>query len=282
MPDQHAYVCGALLFFAPLFRPADPYVFNFCASGTVVVALVVPFFVLLSCILKSNKSNGQVDVSYHRYVKRKKRRQPTHCLVLFSHLNVSRFLLLFVFVVALLCTLSSAFVVPSPTRSYASLSAAQLADEVDTVGNNVAVKSLLTKVQQERLLSKVAASGLLSKAQAAGISLSKVEPLLALAAEYPDILILVEASGPDLLKILPTVVDLAPGALPLLATAIATPPAVIQGAGIGALVAAAAAVALIPDDSVTNVALQTLAVGVAVPLAGASLAGAAILSKLTK
>ncbi|GAX11946.1 hypothetical protein FisN_8Lh034 [Fistulifera solaris] len=186
-------------------------------------------------------------------------------------------------ITALLCTVSSAFVVTSPTRSYSSLSsAAQLADEVDTVGNNVAVKSLLTKVQEQRLLSKVAASGLLSKAQAAGISLSKIEPLLALAAEYPDILILVEASGPDLLKILPTVVDLAPGALPLLATAIATPPAVIQGAGIGALLAAAAAVLLIPDDSVTNVAFQTLAVGVMVPVAGASLAGAAILSKLTK
>lgn len=190
-------------------------------------------------------------------------------------------------ILALLCSVSSAFVVvsPSTTTSFAttSLSATtSYADEVDTVGNNVAVKTLLTKVQEERLLSKVAASGLLSKAQQAGISLSKVEPLLALAAEYPDILILVEASGPDLLKILPTVVDLAPGALPLLATAIATPPAVLQGAGLGALIAAAAAVAIIPDDTVTNVALQTLAVGLAVPLAGASLAGAAILSKLTK
>ena len=189
---------------------------------------------------------------------------------------------------ALLCSVSSAFVVTtSPTTSAtssssSSLPAFRLAEEVDTVGNNVAVKTLLTKVQEERLLSKVAASGLLSKAQAAGISLSKVEPLLALAADYPDILILVEASGPDLLKILPTIVDLAPGALPLLATAIGTPPAVIQGAGIGALLAAAAAVAFIPDDSVTNVALQTLAVGLAVPVAGASLAGAALLSKLTK
>lgn len=186
------------------------------------------------------------------------------------------------FPTALLCSFSSAFVVTGPSTSTTSLHALRLADEVDAVGNNVAVKTLLTKVQEERLLSKVAASGLLSKAQAAGISLSKVEPLLALAAEYPDILILVEASGPDLLKILPTVVDLAPGALPLLATAIATPPAVIQGAGVAALLVAVAAVAIIPDDSVTNVAIQTLAVGLALPLAGASLAGAAVLSKLTK
>lgn len=166
--------------------------------------------------------------------------------------------------------------------SVRSLKAVNLADEVDTVGNNVAVKTLLNKVQEERLLSKVAASGLLSKAQAAGISLSKLEPLLALASEYPDVLILVEASGPDLLKILPTVVDLAPGALPLLATAITTPPAVIQGAGIAALIAAIGAVIVIPDDTVTNVAIQTLAVGLALPVAGASIAGATILSKLTK
>ena len=126
----------------------------------------------------------------------------------------------------------------------------------------------------------MAQSGLLSKAQAAGISLSSLEPLLALAADNPDILILVEASGPELLPLLPTIVDLAPGALPLLASAVSIPSPLLGAAGVGALGAAIAAVVTIPDDSVTNVALQTLAVGLLLPAAGASFAGAAILGKL--
>lgn len=152
--------------------------------------------------------------------------------------------------------------------------------EVDAVGNNVAVKDLLQKVEREKLLSKVAASGLLSKAQASGITLSKLEPLLAEAAEYPEILVLVEASGPELLPLLPTIVELAPGALPLLASAITVPTPLIGFAGIAALAAAGGAVYFIPDDSVVSVAAQTLAVGLALPAAGASFAGAAILGKL--
>lgn len=144
------------------------------------------------------------------------------------------------------------------------------------------VKSLLEKVESERLLSKVAESGLLSKAQKAGITLSKLEPLLELASEYPDILILVEASGPELLGVLPTVVELAPGALPLLAAAVSVPPPLIGAAGIAALGAAGGALYLIPDDSVTDVAIQTLALGLSLPLAGAAFVGSAILGKLTK
>ena len=154
--------------------------------------------------------------------------------------------------------------------------------EVDSLGNNIKVKSLLEKVEAEGLLTKVAESGLLSKAQKAGITLSKLEPLLALAAENPDILILVEASGPELLPILPSLVDLAPGALPLLAAAVGVPPAVIGAAGPAVLLAAGAAVYAIPDDSVTNVALQTLIVGLSLPAAGAAVIGSAILGKLTK
>jgi Protein of unknown function (DUF1118) len=157
-----------------------------------------------------------------------------------------------------------------------------LADEVDTVGNNVKVKELLLKVERDKLLSKVAASGLLSKAQDAGITLSKLEPLLALAADNPDILILVEASGPEVLPLLPAVVDLAPGALPLLAAAVGIPAPAIAAAGIAALAAAGGAISIIPDDSVANVALQTLIVGLAVTTAGAAFVGSAILGKLTK
>ena len=105
---------------------------------------------------------------------------------------------------------------------------------------------------------------------------------MALAAENPDILILVEASGPELLAILPSLVDVAPGALPLLAAAVEVPPVVIGAAAPAVLLAAGAAVVTIPDDSVVNVALQTLIVGLSVPAAGAAVIGSTILGKLTK
>lgn len=158
--------------------------------------------------------------------------------------------------------------------------ATNYADEVDVIGNNIKVKELLEKVENDRLLSKVAASGLLSKAQAAGITLSKLEPLLELAASNPEILILVEASGPELLPILPTIVDVAPGALPLLATAITVPPPLIGAAGLAVIGAAFTACSVIPDDSVTNVALQTFIVALSLPAVVASFAGAAILGQL--
>lgn len=179
-----------------------------------------------------------------------------------------------------MCSYSAAFAPVSQQRVNTALNV--YGAEVDSVGNNIKVKSLLEKVEAEGLLTKVAESGLLSKAQKAGITLSKLEPLLALAAENPDILILVEASGPELLAILPSLVDLAPGALPLLAAAVGVPPAIIGAAGPAVLLAAGAAVYAIPDDSVTNVALQTLIVGLSLPAAGAAVIGSAILGKLTK
>lgn len=155
--------------------------------------------------------------------------------------------------------------------------------EVDTIGNNIAIKELLSSIEESKLLSKVAKSGLLSKAQAAGISLSKLEFLLEFAAENPDILILVEASGPELLPVLPTVISLAPAALPLLGAAVAVPPAGIQAAGLASLIAAAGIVVTVPDDTAVQVAAQTLAVGVlGVAVPAASFIGAAILGKLTK
>jgi hypothetical protein len=184
-------------------------------------------------------------------------------------------------ITALVCTAASAFVPASQSRFGVSTRAA-LADEVDSIGNNVAVKNLLSMVEEKQLLTKVAESGLLSKAQQAGVSLSSLEPFLSLASQNPDILILVEASGPELLPLLPKIVDLAPGALPLLASAISIPAPLIGAAGLGALAAAGYAVVSIPDDSVTNIAIQTAAVGLALPLAAASLVGSSILGKLTR
>lgn len=159
--------------------------------------------------------------------------------------------------------------------------AATIAPEVDNVGNNVAVKNLLTQVEESGLLTKVAQSGLLSKAQASGISLTKLEPLIALAAENEDVLILVEASTPELLPLLPKLIDLAPQALPLAVAALGISPGTLQAGAFASLAAAAAAVYVIPDDTVLEVAAQTLAVGalgVAVP--AASLIGATILGKI--
>jgi len=190
-------------------------------------------------------------------------------------------LYLSVFSTALAAATASAFA-PAPISQRPAVSVrSSLADEVDAIGNNVAVKALLEDVESSGLLTQVAQSGLLSKAQEAGISLSKLEPLLALAAENKEILILVEASTPELLPILPKLVELAPPALPLLASAVSVPPVVLQALGLASLAGAAGAVAVIPDDTVVQVAAQTLAVGVlgvAAPVA--AFAGSAMLGKL--
>ena len=155
--------------------------------------------------------------------------------------------------------------------------------EVDTVGNNIAIKDLLASVEEKKLLTQVAQSGLLSKAQKAGISLSKLETLLAFAADQPELLVLVEASGPELLPILPTVVELAPSALPLLSAAVGIPASALQAAGLASLIAAAGIVAVVPDDTAVQLAAQTLAVGaLGVAAPAACFVGATVLGKLTK
>jgi hypothetical protein len=98
---------------------------------------------------------------------------------------------------------------------------------------------------------------------------------LKLATSNPKILILVKASGPEQLPLLPTIVDLTSTALPILASAVSVPPPLIGAVGV-----AGAAVSVILDDSIVNIAVQTLVVGLALPVAGASLPGAAILGQL--
>lgn len=157
---------------------------------------------------------------------------------------------------------------------------------VDSTGNNIAVKNFLESVESTGLLTKVAQAGLLSKLSANGITLSKLEPLITLAAEkglVNEVLILTEAAGPDIIPLLPTIVDLAPAALPLLAAAVDIPPALLVGAAVASVGATYGIVTAIPDNTVIEVAEQTLAVatlGLAVP--AASLAGAAALGFLKK
>ena len=155
--------------------------------------------------------------------------------------------------------------------------------EVDAVGNNIIVKKTLAKAQDSGLLTKVYQSGLLSKAKKAGVTLTSLEPVLKLASENPDVLLLVEASGPDVLPLLPTIVDVAPGALPLLAALIQVPPAVVASLAVVGPAAAYAVVQAVPDDGAVGIAVQTLAVallGLGLPVVG--LGGAKVLGDLTK
>uniref|UniRef100_A0A7R9ZU16 Uncharacterized protein n=1 Tax=Pseudo-nitzschia arenysensis TaxID=697910 RepID=A0A7R9ZU16_9STRA len=184
-------------------------------------------------------------------------------------------------IAALFFASASAFAPVAQTqKSVAPLQASNIREEVDSIGNNVAVKNLLLNVESSGLLTKVAEAGLLSKAQEAGLSLSKLEPLLALAADNTDILVLVEAATPELLPLLPKVVDLAPGALPLLAAAIQVPPTVLSVVGLGSLGAAVGAVVVIPDDTLLEVAGQTFAAGALGAAGVAALVGSQVLGKV--
>ena len=185
---------------------------------------------------------------------------------------------------ALLASTVGAFApASSPRNTFLTRTNAAATRRVDSTGNNIAVKELLTGIEASGLLTQVAQAGLLSKAKAAGISLTKLEPLLVLASENKDILILVEASGPDLLPLLPKIVELAPQALPLLGLLIQVSPGLLQVGAAASLAAAAATVVLVPDDTIVEVAAQTLAVAVlggAIPIA--SLIGSTILKKVTE
>merc|ERR1712238_462808 len=134
------------------------------------------------------------------------------------------------------------------------------------------------QIESSGLLTKVAESGLLSKAQDSGLSLTKLEPLLALAAENEDVLIIAEAATPEILPLLPTVIGLAPPALPLLAQAIAIPPVALSAVGFASV--AAAAIIIIPDTSLLNVAGQTFAAGALGGLGIASIGGGVVLGKI--
>mmetsp|Transcript_53107 Transcript_53107/g.63985 ORF Transcript_53107/g.63985 Transcript_53107/m.63985 type:complete len:198 (+) Transcript_53107:132-725(+) len=191
-----------------------------------------------------------------------------------------------VFIGALLASSASAFVSTAPARtSFVSLSMAESSPKptTDFVGNNLLIKEILETVQEKGILSKVASSGLLSKAKEAGVSLKNVEELLVIAAQYPDVLILVEASTPEILPILPKVLGLAPPLIPLLASLIQVPAALLQGGALASVAAAGALVVLVPDDTIVDVAIQTFGVavlGLAIP--AVSLGGSLVLGQLTK
>lgn len=186
-----------------------------------------------------------------------------------------------VLIAALFAVSAAAFVPSSRQPVISSLKVSSIPDD-DSLGNNIAVKTLLEDIESSGLLTKVAKSGLLSKAQKAGLTLSKLEPLLAVAAENKEVLILVEAATPDVLPLLPQIISIAPGALPLLASAISIPPIGLAVLGLASFGAAAGAVVLIPDDSLVNIATQTFAVGALGAAGVASLVGSVLLGKILK
>ena len=122
--------------------------------------------------------------------------------------------------------------------------------------------------------------GLLSKLDRAGVKLSTLGPLLK-QADSLGALKLVEGKGEQLLPLINLAVDSAPALLPLAGGVVNGGPTPLLFAAFASLAAAVAVIGLVPDDSVTNIALQTL---LAVPLGaivpGAALVGAGVLSKL--
>merc|ERR1712157_580274 len=160
---------------------------------------------------------------------------------------------------------------------------ALVTSKVDSTGNNIAVKDFLESAEATRLLTKVASAGLLSKAADAGITLSKLEPLIIAAADagvLDEVLILTESAGPEVLPLLPTVVDLAPQALPILALALSVPPSALQLGALASFVGAIGLVTAVPDNTVLEVAAQTLGVALLGTAGVASGIGALVLGSI--
>eukprot|EP00629_Pelagomonadales_sp_RCC1024_P012745 CAMPEP_0119272930 /NCGR_PEP_ID=MMETSP1329-20130426/9189_1 /TAXON_ID=114041 /ORGANISM="Genus nov. species nov., Strain RCC1024" /LENGTH=189 /DNA_ID=CAMNT_0007273049 /DNA_START=17 /DNA_END=583 /DNA_ORIENTATION=+ len=124
------------------------------------------------------------------------------------------------------------------------------------------ISTTLEIVNDSKLLTKVAKTGLLSKLDKAGYTFADAEPLLVFAEENGLVGLLGDIND-DILPLLPTLVSLAPLALPLLSLALAVP-SVACFAAVPVSLAGAFFVTSLPDDSVTDVALQTF---LAIPLA---------------
>jgi len=142
------------------------------------------------------------------------------------------------------------------------------------------VEKAAASLSNNKILTRTAQLGLLSRLEKSGFTLTTAIPLLKKADEL-DVLGYLEGSSDKLLPLIATAIDLAPAALPLVgATLKVGAPGLLLGA-VASAGAAAVVLGLIPDDSVTNVALQTaLAVPLGAIVPGACVVGAGVLSKL--
>jgi hypothetical protein len=122
----------------------------------------------------------------------------------------------------------------------------------------------------------------LSRLEEAGFKLTTAVPLIKKAEELDAIGVLA-ASSDKLLPLVGKAIEFAPLALPLASIALKVPPNALAGGAVASLLAAVGVNVIVPDDSVTLVALQAF---ITVPL-GAILpvtlgAGSVLLSKLPK
>jgi len=138
----------------------------------------------------------------------------------------------------------------------------------------------LNSLARNKILTKTSELGVLSKLEKSGLTLKKAAPLLVLADDL-DLLGVADASKDKVLPLLDTAIDAAPALLPVAKTAINTSPITLVGGAVASAGAAYVVVSSIPDDNVSNIALQTaIAFPLGILLPVALLAGSAILSKL--
>ena len=179
---------------------------------------------------------------------------------------------MYVLVLLVVVATASAFVSSGLNRNKYSV---KMAAEFD-------VDKVVRTLSRNKILTKTAQLGLLTKLERAGFTLTSAKPLLKLADKYDVIGVLIESNE----KILPLIakgVELAPALLPLAKVGVNTQPSALYAAAAASLVATGVVLAVIPDVTVTDYALQTL---VAVPLGaivpGACVVGATLLGKLNK
>lgn len=137
-------------------------------------------------------------------------------------------------------------------------------------------------LSRNKILTQTAQLGLLTKLEKAGFKLTTAKPLLKLADEL-DLLGVLEASSDKVLPLVAKGIDYAPALLPLAGAALKTSPTVLTGVALASLTSSVAILNFIPDDTVTNVAIQTslfALLGAVVP--ALSLGGAALLGKINK
>ena len=122
--------------------------------------------------------------------------------------------------------------------------------------------------------------GLLSKLDKAGLKLTSVKPLLLLADEL-DAIGYLEASSDKTLPLIQAAIEAAPALLPLAGLAVNVPSGALFAGAFASVIGAGAALFLIPDNTVTDIALQTaLVIPLGLVLPGALFVGGTVLSKL--
>ncbi|CAM9848464.1 unnamed protein product [Discosporangium mesarthrocarpum] len=149
------------------------------------------------------------------------------------------------------------------------------------MGAETTIPDLLIKTEELKLLSQASKLGLLGKLEAAGLTLKDVERLLPLADEL-DVIGLAQGLGPSILPLAPKVLDAAPSLLPILSAALSIPAPTLFAGAAASVAAGVAVIIAIPDDSVTNIALQTfLAVPLVLIAPAAFAVGGVVLSSLS-